>query len=101
MVDPLRKALLLTLHGLEGSIPAGDDGDDETSLANLRWMVSHCIEQIYAFPVDKTSRWIGFAQGVLATKGLLSVKAERDRTRPFFHEAYEALGLKPPLSAER
>lgn len=98
---PLRTALTATVTGLKAMIPEGDDGDGETSLANLRWMTDKCIEEMQNFPPDKTSRWIGFIQGVLATKGLLSVSEERDRTRPFFHEAYVAMGIKPPESESR
>jgi hypothetical protein len=99
--DPLRDALTATVVGLKGMIPEGDDGVGDTSFANLRWMADKCIAEMETFPPDKTSRWIGFIQGVLATKGHLSVADERDRTRPFFHEAYIALGFKPPVSVSR
>ena len=55
---------------------------------HIRWMCQHCIERIEAndeaFPVDKYSRWLGFIQGVLVTKNLISVQTERDITRPWF-----------------
>jgi hypothetical protein len=105
MTDPLRTALLETLHGLRAAIPDQNPfklphpQEDETSFNHLRWMVDHCVENIEKFPPDKTSRWIGFIQGVLTCKGALNVRHERDRTRPLFHAAYEAMGIIPPESA--
>jgi len=42
------------------------------------------------------SRWLGFVQGVLTCLGRLSVKEERDFSRPLFHAAYAAAGAIPP-----
>ena len=72
-----------------------------TSYDNLEWMVRTCLEDIESLPTDKISRWIGFVQGVLASRGDLDVNAERDRTRPFFHEAYTAIGQRIPETRER
>jgi hypothetical protein len=100
MDEPLKKALIGTLEGLCVRIPDNDGEDGETSYKNLRWMVQTCLDEIHTMPLDKVSRWVGFIQGVLATKGLLSVSEERDRTRPLFHEAYAAMGLGKPESRE-
>lgn len=119
---PLREALRATLEGLKGQVPKwmppgpyegfDEDGEpfhagareraDTTSVEHLHWMIDHALEHINNWPTDKTSRWIGFVHGVLAVKsGTFSVGAERDRTRPIFHEAYEAMGLNKPETAER
>ena len=66
----------------------GDLQQKEVTLENLIWMCQTIMANIDSYPVDKQGRWIGFVQGVLACKGILSVANERDRTRPFFHEAY-------------
>lgn len=99
MTDHLRLALKQTLEGLVTL--ADDDGEGPTSLVHLNWMVREALEKIDVWPVDKTSRWIGFIQGCLASKGMLDVNVERDRTRPIFHEAYEAMGLEIPKTVER
>lgn len=97
----LTRALLKTLEGLQPMIPSEDeDSDAKTSWQNLRWMAVTAIQNIETWPSDKTSRWIGFIQGVLAARGILDVDAERDRTRPLFHEAYKSQGLTPPTSQE-
>lgn len=98
--EALRAALRAVLVGLRPMIPDNDGDGSETSFVNLRWMIMRCLGDD-TMPTDKISRWIGFIQGVLATKGLLSVAAERDRTRPLFHEAYRVMGLEPPESMER
>jgi hypothetical protein len=36
------------------------------------------------FPKGKANRWLGFIQGIMIERGLLTVKEERDFTRPFF-----------------
>lgn len=112
-MDPVRIALRETLIGLVTQIPdwlpmapidywGDEDGEGyrrvtEAEPKNLRWMASTCLLNLEAWPVDKTSRWIGFIQGVLAVKSKdFSVQAERDRTRPFFHKAYAASGQAVP-----
>lgn len=59
-----------------------------TGAAHLRWMCRTARDNAAFWPVDKTGRWLGFVQGVLAARGLLDVDTERDRTRPMFHAAY-------------
>lgn len=82
----------------EALTPAPDGEQKEVSGANLRWMAEHMLADS-ALPVDKISRWLGFIQGVLAVRGLLSVKDERDATRSIFHRAYKAMGMAVPKSA--
>ncbi len=95
--DHLRIALDKTLAGLIEMIPPRDDGGIGTSsIRHLNWMIGECRTKLGVWPTDKTSRWIGFIQAGLAHHGLLDVNAERDRTRPFFHEAYQAMGLTIP-----
>ncbi len=96
-MTPLQKAHYQTLEGLLEIIPTTeDDSSDPTSLSHLRWMIAECINEIETYPIDKISRWIGFVQGVLTMKGILDTKAERDRTRPFYHEAYKTMGIAIP-----
>ena len=126
-MDPLRKAALLTLEGLkvpnkkqivakcrlgdECQCKAMTDGSkracsawrhelmaSEWAFTNLVWMKQHCIDEIETLPIDKINRWIGFIQGALAAQGMLDVTKERDRTRPFFHEAYNELEIDIPES---
>ena len=100
--DHLRIALAQTLTGLFAFIPEDTtDNAGPTSLVHLKWMLHEIGRKIDVWPTDKTSRWIGFIQGSLATKGLLDVNAERARTRPIFHQAYAALGLGIPETVER
>jgi hypothetical protein len=73
----------------------------KSSPSNLYWMTQKCMEEIYNWPIDKLSRWLGFIQGCLACKGLIDVDAEREYTRPYFHEAYAALGLETPKTSEK
>lgn len=43
------------------------------------------IDRGAEYPFDKMSRWLGFAQGVLAAVGAIDVDQERDFTRPLLH----------------
>ncbi|TIX42750.1 MAG: hypothetical protein E5V40_05805 [Mesorhizobium sp.] len=36
------------------------------------------------FPIMKLNRWLGYIQGVLIERGLTTVQAERDWSRPIF-----------------
>ncbi len=102
MTDPIREAHRLTIMGLRAMIPDEIPGaDDRTSSANLHWMLDQCLDELETFPVDKLGRWVGFVQGVLALSGCMDVDAERDRTRPFFHNAYTKSNLVIPKTLER
>lgn len=104
---PIRIALRQTLDGL-GDILCKVYADDllmgasrvSHDPANLYWMWQTATQNLMIWPVDKTSRWIGFIQGVLTVSGVLDTNEERDRTRPFFHEAYEAMGFDKPKTSQ-
>lgn len=73
-----------------------DEGDPRrTSLANLAWMCSTGIHE--PMSTDKASRWLGFVQGCLATRGIIDVDDERDYSRKLFHEAS---GKQPTLERD-
>jgi hypothetical protein len=67
-----------------------------TSPAHLAWMCDTAADRCRDWPLDKLSRWLGFVQGVLASRGTLSVEAERDFSRPLFHAAYAVDGEAAP-----
>lgn len=81
--ERLRAAHLEVLDGLP--IPGEDDPDfpDKTGYRHIRDMIS-TIKATPEMPIDKMARWVGFIHGVLASRGVISVDAERDRTRPIF-----------------
>lgn len=81
--ERLRAAHLEVLDGLP--IPEEDDPafPDKTGYDHLRDMIE-TIKATPSMPIDKMARWVGFIHGVLASRGVLSVDAERDRTRPIF-----------------
>lgn len=96
---PIRVALQEALIGLIPQIPVVQSDDAApTSMTHLHWMMVHALRNYHIWPIDKTSRWIGFVQGVLAARGFLNVDAERDRTRPIFHEAYRQMGETIPAA---
>jgi hypothetical protein len=100
---PLRVAHQQTIMGLLEMIPKEDSNppSDDTSFDHLFWMMTHCMEHLFVWPIDKISRWIGCVQGVMRCRGVLDFGAERDRTRPIFHKAYEAMGQTIPKTTER
>ncbi len=85
----------------QGAFPPAVAEEGDASLANLIWMCRTALERLESFPPDKTSRWLGFVQGVLAVHGLVRVSEERDFSRPLFHAAYRAGGVTPPSSMHR
>jgi hypothetical protein len=72
--------LLDDLHGIE------DTGTEPpcTSASYLRDFIGRAIEAAPTMAADKIGRWTGFVQGVMASRGWLSVEAERNRTRGLF-----------------
>lgn len=71
------------------------------SSEHLIWMLEQALNRNNQVPVDKTGRWIGFVQGVLAARGLLDTTNERDATRAWFHTAYAATGQAIPPTIDR
>lgn len=74
-----------------------------TGWAHLRWMLIQLRGDVTG---NKAHRWLGFIQGVMAERGIISVQEERDFTRPFFtHPAPASDGareaLEPFLKAAR
>lgn len=67
-----------------------------TDPEHLAWMLNTVVEQAWNWPVDKLGRWLGFVQGVLASRGELDVEDERKRSRDVYRTAYGSDGLKVP-----
>lgn len=87
----LRTAFIATIKPLYLELTGKSCGQGKASADHLSWMCKELLEKLDVFPVDKTGRWIGYIQGVMASYGLLDVDAERARTRPLFAEAYRLL----------
>jgi hypothetical protein len=63
---------------------------------HLRNMCLTIIDKVDGWPIDKSSRWMGYIQkGVIDLK-LTSMERERNFSRPLFHQAYIDSGLIPP-----
>lgn len=45
--------------------------------------------EVFHWSSDKTSRWIGFIQGVLYTDGIINLDEERNFTRPIYHTVHK------------
>lgn len=89
MLSPLQKANLLVLDRIYTEYELND---------RCTLMCLKAIENIGTWPDDKTSRWLGFIQGVLYAEGKLSIDEERNLTRPLFHKAYKEMGIEIPES---
>lgn len=67
-------------------LPSGDP----TCLEHLLWMCKHCIPEVRVdgrgMSVDKYSRWLGYVQGCLISKGITTVEKERNITLPWLNK---------------
>lgn len=59
-------------------------------------LCDEALERLEALPIDKLSRWLGYCQAYAVFHNLTTVKAERDATRPWFHEAYKSEKIAIP-----
>jgi len=55
--------------------------DDEKIQAFMVEIAAGCTSNM---PICKLNRWLGYVQGVLIERGVLTVEGERDATRPLF-----------------
>lgn len=51
---------------------------------HLKWMLTEIITNSKKYSYGKMCRWLGFIQGILASKNIISVTIERDFSRPLF-----------------
>ena len=62
--------------------------DDFMADNHLLWMCNNAVDQLLynsdSFPIDKASRWLGYIQGIMTSKGYIDVMVERNFTRPLF-----------------
>lgn len=84
-----RYIAMLEAKGVKPDNCTLDESKDPTSLPHILWMCKELKTKIVpytgtGFSVDKYSRWLGFIQGILISKGLTTVKSERDVTRGWF-----------------
>lgn len=87
---PLRRAYVDVIAPLYTELQHREFGSDKTSARHLDWMCQELLRDIQTMPLDKIGRWVGFIQGVMATRGALDVDKERNRTRPIFERAAQA-----------
>lgn len=101
---PLASATSILFQRYQNIIAAQADDplaeDNRLSLKNLAWMCTEGGRDAHTLPIDKASRWLGFVQGCLASRGLIDVDEERDVSRPLFHQAYRDSGTEVPQTRE-
>lgn len=99
--SPVARASVTLFERYEALLAQAADFEsapDGCSRAHLIWMCATAAVQAATWPDDKTSRWLGFVQGVMTVHGLLTVAGERDFSRPLFHAAYAEQGRAAPAS---
>ena len=52
--------------------------------SDLAIFIDEFHQRITDYPLLKLNRWLGYIQGVLIERGITTVEAERDWTRPLF-----------------
>lgn len=66
----------------------GDYKHTKCSVHSLMTLCNEVINNGQKYPFDKLNRWLGFLQGVLASRGIIEVDIEREITRPLFHSLH-------------
>lgn len=56
-----------------------------TDIPHLIKMCDYVLVNISTMDLMKVNRWLGYIQGVMSSIGLISVKEEREFTRPIFN----------------
>lgn len=75
--------LIVTEHLLK---VCEDRNYDNVHITRMLYTLKDNIEY---WPIDKSSRWIGFIQGVMFKDGIIDLDEERYFTRPIFHSVYK------------
>lgn len=59
----------------------------ETGASHLLWMLKELQDNYNGMSETKRHRWLGYVQGVMVMKKLITVDDERTATRPIFNGA--------------
>jgi hypothetical protein len=75
-----------------------DDAYEDIKHVNL--MLTAIIVNGDEWPMDKSSRWLGFIQAKLVQHNIITLDEERKDTREIFHNIYREQGLDVPQSID-
>lgn len=75
-----------------------DDAYEDIKHVNL--MLTAIIVNGESWPMDKSSRWLGFIQAKLVQHKIITLDRERNDTRDIFHNIYQDNGLNVPESID-
>lgn len=75
-----------------------DDAYEDIKHINL--MLTAIIVNADTWPMDKSSRWLGFAQAKLVQHNIITLDGERKDTREIFHKIYQDNSLNVPQSVD-
>lgn len=64
-----------------------DPDTSETGASHLLWMLNEIQDGCNDMSETKRHRWLGYIQGVMVMKNLITVDDERNATRPVFNGA--------------
>lgn len=93
----VREATIILVKRYQNMLQAFNQGGGKPPHELL---MCNTLLQNSLWPIDKMSRWLGFIQGYVISKGYTTVQAERDYSRPLFHEAYKTEGIEIPETLE-
>ena len=86
VTDHLRKVIVQHNPALATTItPIVSKQGNETDDVHLLWMIQQ-IQTSENMSLTKCSRWIGFIQGVLVSKGYTTVEEEKEITRGMYND---------------
>lgn len=71
-----------------------------SDIEHINLMLTTIIENSEKWPIDKSSRWLGFAQAKLAQHHVITLDEEREDTRQIFHNIYQESGITVPESID-
>lgn len=84
----LIKSLFTRYQKVMYAQPYEERTESRCDYQSLIILCDEAIQNGHTYPMDKMHRWLGFVQGVLASRGVISIDGEREFTRPLFHKLY-------------
>lgn len=75
-----------------------DEAYEDIKHVNL--MLTAIIVNGDSWPMDKSSRWLGFIQAKLIQHNIITLDGERNDTRDIFHQIYQDNGVNVPESID-
>lgn len=102
-IESIKNANIDLASNLQNKIINNINNLNDESYADIKHVnliLTTIIVNGKTWPIDKSSRWLGFVQAKLIQHNIITLDGERGDTRNVFHKIYQNSGINIPKSID-